>query len=135
VRVTRDRKHRTIFLDQEQYLRAVLDKFGMLNKKHKDKKIPSADYTSFRPATDNDTRIDTTEYQQGIGSLMFAMVLTRPDIAFTLGKLSQYMSDPAEHHGHALKNLLRYLRSTVSMKLRYGPGEPHSQFVIYSDAD
>ncbi|KAF7567667.1 hypothetical protein PtrM4_142580 [Pyrenophora tritici-repentis] len=107
VRVTRDRKHRTIFLDQEQYLCAVLEKFGMSSKKHKDKKIPSADYTSFRPATDNDTRIDTTEYQQGIGSLMFAMVLTRPDIAFTLGKLSQHMSDPAEHHGYALKNLLR----------------------------
>jgi hypothetical protein len=135
VRVTRDRKHRTIFLDQEQYLRAVLDKFGMSSKKHKDKKIPSADYTSFRPATDDDTRINITEYQQGIGSLMFAMVLTRPDIAFTLGKLSQYMSDPAEHHGHALKNLLRYLRSTVTMKLRYGPGGAHSQFVVYSDAD
>jgi hypothetical protein len=135
VRVTRDRKHRTIFLDQEQYLRAVLDKFGMSSKKHKDRKIPSADYTSFRPTTDNDTRINMTEYQQGIGSLMFAMVLTRPDIAFTLGKLSQYMSDPAEHHGHALKNLLRYLRSTVTMKLRYGPGGVHSQFVVYSDAD
>ncbi|KAF7573934.1 hypothetical protein PtrM4_055570 [Pyrenophora tritici-repentis] len=111
VRVTRDRKHRTIFLDQEQYLCAVLDKFGMSSKKHKDKKIPSADYTLFRPATDNDTRIDTTEYQQGIGSLMFAMVLTRPDIAFTLGKLSQHMSDPAEHHGYALKNLLRKANS------------------------
>ncbi|KAF7576146.1 hypothetical protein PtrM4_003860 [Pyrenophora tritici-repentis] len=135
VRVTRDRKRRTIYLDQEQYLHAVLDKFGMSSKQHRDKKIPSADYTSFRPATDNDTRIDITEYQQVIGSLMFAMVLTRPDIAFTLGKLSQYMSDPAEHHGHALKNLLRYLRSTVTLKLRYGPGGVHSQFVIYSDAD
>ena len=84
----------------------MLDKFGMSNKSYKDKKIPIADYRSFRPATDDDIRIDMTEYQQGIGSLMFAMILTRPDIAFALGKLSQYMSDPAEHHGHALKNLL-----------------------------
>jgi hypothetical protein len=66
---------------------------------------------------------------------MFAMVHTQPDIAFTLGKLSQYMSDPAERHGHALRNLLRYLRSTVIMKLRYGPGRAHSQFVVYSDSD
>jgi hypothetical protein len=135
VRVTRDRKHRTIFLNQEQYLRAVLDKFGITSKKHKDKKIPSADYTSFRPATNNDTRIDITEYQQGIGSLMFAIVLTRPDIAFTLRKLSQYISDPAEHYSHALKNLLRYLRSTVTIKLCYGPGGAHLQFIVYSDAD
>jgi hypothetical protein len=107
----------------------------MLSKKHKDRKIPSANYTLFRPTTDNDTRINMTEYQQGIGSLMFAIVLTRPDIAFTLRKLSQYISDLAEHHGHALKNLLRYLRLTVTMKLRYRLGGVHSQFVVYLDAD
>jgi hypothetical protein len=66
---------------------------------------------------------------------MFAMVLTRLDIAFTLGKLSQYISDLAEHYGHDLKNLLRYLRLTVTMKLRYGLGRAHSQFVVYLDAD
>ena len=66
---------------------------------------------------------------------MFAMVLTRPDIAFVLGKLSQYMSDPAEHHGHALKNLMRYLKSTVKQRLRYGPGGVFKHFVVYSDAD
>lgn len=135
VRVTRDRKNRTIYLDQEQYLRTVLDKFGIKQKTHKDKKIPVADYTSFRPAADDDTRIDVTEYQAGIGSLMFAMVLTRPDIAFVLGKLAQYMSDPAEHHGHALKNLFRYLNSTITQKLRYGPGGVHKNFTVYSDAD
>jgi Reverse transcriptase (RNA-dependent DNA polymerase)/gag-polypeptide of LTR copia-type len=135
VRVTRDRANRTIYIDQEQYLRAVLDRFGITQKTHKDKKIPAADYESFRPATKDDTRINITEYQQGIGSLMFAMVLTRPDIAFTLGKLSQYMSDPAEHHGHALKNLMRYLNSTITQKLCYSPGGAYKHFVVYSDAD
>jgi hypothetical protein len=45
------------------------------------------------------------------------------------------MSDPAEHYGYALKNLLRYLRSTVTMKLRYGLEGAYSQFVVYLDAD
>ncbi|KAI0993914.1 hypothetical protein K3495_g14270, partial [Podosphaera aphanis] len=135
MRVTRDRKSRTIFLDQEQYLRSVLEKFGMTASKFKAKRIPAADYESLRPASDKDKRINITEYQQGIGSLMFAMVLTRPDIAFILGKLSQYMSDPVEHHGHALKELFRYLRSTLSHKLRYGPGGVYDHFVVYSDAD
>jgi Reverse transcriptase (RNA-dependent DNA polymerase) len=135
VRVARDRANRTIYIDQEQYLRAVLDKFGITQKTHKDKKIPAADYESFRPATKDDTRINITEYQQGIGSLMFAMVLTRPDIAFALGKLSQFMSDPVEHHGHALKNLMRYLNSTITQKLCYSPGGAYKHFVVYSDAD
>ncbi|KAI0991338.1 hypothetical protein K3495_g16849 [Podosphaera aphanis] len=45
------------------------------------------------------------------------------------------MSDPAEHHGQALKNLFRYLKSTADQKIRYGPGGIHKQFVVYSDAD
>lgn len=67
---------------------------------------------------------------------MYAMILTRPEIAFILGRLSQFMKDPAAHHGIALKDLLRYLRSTVKQKLRFGPGEAHQEcFAIYTDAD
>jgi hypothetical protein len=47
VRVTRNRKNRAIYLDQEHYLRTVLDRFGITQKTHKDKKIPAADYNSF----------------------------------------------------------------------------------------
>ena len=66
---------------------------------------------------------------------MYAMIFTRPDIAFVLGKLSQYMSDPAEHHGHALKALMRYLKSTITQRIRYRPGGAYNHFVVYSDAD
>jgi hypothetical protein len=134
-RVTRDRKNHVLEIDQEQYLTSVLDKFGITKEVHKGKKIPAADYENLRPATKNDTRINVTEYQQGIGSLMYAMVFTRPDIAFVLGKLSQCMSDPAEHHGQALKYLFRYLKSTVKQRIRYGPGGDYKYFVVYSDAD
>jgi hypothetical protein len=63
------------------------------------------------------------------------MVFTRPDIAFILGKLSQFMSDPAKHHGYALKTLFRYLKSTIKMRICYSPGGAHKHFIIYSDAD
>ncbi|KAI0992075.1 hypothetical protein K3495_g16111 [Podosphaera aphanis] len=64
------------------------------------------------------------------------MVLTRPDIAFVIGRLSQFMKDPAVHHGIALKNLMRYLRSTIKQRLRFGPGGAHQQqFAAYTDAD
>jgi hypothetical protein len=83
-----------------------------------------ADHESLRAADEEDERINVSEYQQGIGSLLYAIVFTRPDIGFVLGKLSQFMSDPAKHHGHALKNLLRYVKSTINLKqkLRFGPG-------------
>jgi hypothetical protein len=45
VRVTRDRKNRTIYLDQEQYLHKKLNEYGFTKGKHHTKKIPVADYT------------------------------------------------------------------------------------------
>lgn len=134
-RVTRDRDKRTIYLDQEQYITSILDKFGFTTAKHSPVSIPAASYDNLRPAYDDDKRISVSEYQQAIGSIMYAMIFTRPDIAFVLGKLSQAMSEPAEHHGQALKHLFRYLKSTSTQKLRYGPGGAHENFVVYSDAD
>jgi hypothetical protein len=63
---------------------------------------------------------------------MYAMVYTRPDIAFALGKLSQYIQDPAEHHARALKRLLRYLRFTIKFRISFRPA---GKLVVYSDAD
>lgn len=134
-RVTRDRKSRTLEIDQEQYLESVLDKFGITQETHKPKAVPSVGYENLRPANDNDERINVNEYQQAIGSTMYAMIFTRPDITFILGKLSQFMSDPAKHHGHVLKSLLRYLKSTIKTRIRYGPGGVYKHFVLYSDAD
>jgi hypothetical protein len=75
-----------VVIDQEQYLTTVLDRFGITAEKHKAKKIPTADCESLRPADDKDERINVSEFKQGIGSLLYAMVFTRPDIAFVLGK-------------------------------------------------
>ena len=67
---------------------------------------------------------------------MYAMVLTRPDICFSIGQLSQYMSRPIEQHDQALKGLIRYLMSTVTQRLRYGPKLGGAKtLVLYSDAD
>jgi hypothetical protein len=136
IRVTRDRKLKTLYLDQEQYLSTVCDKFGITNGKYKAKKIPVTDYNSLRPVEEKDELIDAIEYASGIGNLMYGMIFTRPDLAFALGRLSQYMAKPAIHHGHALKNLMRYVRSTIKQKIRFGPGGVHeNKFGIYTDAD
>ena len=48
---------------------------------------------------------------------MYGMILTRPDIAFTMGRLSQYLKGPAEHHGDGLKELFRYIGCTINQKI------------------
>jgi len=65
---------------------------------------------------------------------MYAMVYTRPDITFTLGKLSQYMKDPADFYIEAVKNLMRYIRSTITYRMKYSKGV-NPTLSLYSDAD
>jgi hypothetical protein len=96
-------------MNQEEYLDAMLNKFKITYLQYYPKKIPVADYSCLRPANNNNELINVNEYQQAIGSTIHPIVYTRPDIAFTLGRRSQYMAKPAKYHGIALKNLMRYL--------------------------
>jgi hypothetical protein len=61
------------------------------------------------------------------------MTTTRPDIAFAINKLAQYMSDPTDYHQSTVKHLIRYLRSTKDMEIRYKPENPN--LIGYTDAD
>lgn len=136
LRVTRDRKQKTIHLDQEQYIENACRRFGFDEATKSKKPIPLRGYDALRPSTDEDIRVDRVEYQQGIGSVMWAMIMTRPDIAFAVGRLAQYMKDPSEHHASALKNLFRYLKSTATQRICYQRGSRKERMLkTYSDAD
>lgn len=135
MRVTRDRKSKTLYLDQETYVKNMCAKFGIPHARHNPKKaFPLNGYDGILPAKDDETRINVQEYQEICGSMMHAMVYTRPDIAFAVGKLAQFMSQPVERHGQAAKSLLRYLIATNHFKVRYGPGGD-SRLCVFADSD
>ena len=133
IRITRDRVNRTLTMDQAQYMEEVCTRYGVTHSRIKPISIPINGWDSLRPATDEDERTDRREYQQIVGSLLYGMLHTRPDLAIALGKLSQYLSDSAMFHARALKAILRYVASTVNRCIRFG-GEKHD-LRAYSDAD
>ena len=59
-------------------------------------------------------------YASAVGSLMYAMVCTRPDIAHAVGVVSRYMNNPGKEHWMAVKWILRYLRGTTDQALCFG---------------
>jgi len=134
IEIKRNRKNRTIELSQGSYIRKMLRTFKIEQDKHRPSKTPMNGYGHIRPTDPNDERIDPEEYQRRIGSLMHLTTYTRPDIAFSLNKLSQFMKEPAKHHGNGLKSLMYYVRSTAHYALRYGPGGAVN-LTGYSDAD
>ena len=73
------------------------------------------------PLTDEDINaMMGVPYQSVVGSLVYAMIGTRADIAFVVGVVSQYMANPGPQHWVVVKRILCYLKGTIDYVLRYG---------------
>ncbi|KAK8600640.1 hypothetical protein V6N12_050493 [Hibiscus sabdariffa] len=72
-------------------------------------------------------------YASAIGSIMYAMICTRPDLSYTLSMTSRYQENSGEGHWIAVKNILKYLRRTKDVFLVYG-GEEELGINGYTDA-
>ncbi|XP_066333944.1 secreted RxLR effector protein 161-like [Miscanthus floridulus] len=72
-------------------------------------------------------------YASAVGSIMYAMICTRPDVSFALSVVSRYQADPGESHWTLVKNILKYLRMTKDVFLIYG-GEEELVVNGYTDA-
>ena len=72
-------------------------------------------------------------YASAIGSIMYAMICTRPNVAFVISLTSRYQGNPGESHLAGVKTILKYLKRTKEMFLVYGGEE---QLVVrgYVDA-
>jgi hypothetical protein len=72
-------------------------------------------------------------YQSAVGSLIYLVTGTRPDIAVAVGEVSKYLENPGRQHWAAVKRILRYLRGTIEMSLLVKPES--SEVIGYCDAD
>jgi len=72
------------------------------------------------------------DYQKWVGKLMYTMIGTRPDLAFTVATLAKFTSAPTAQHFAACKRVMRYLQGTASYGLLYSN---KSYCVGYTDSD
>lgn len=86
------------------------------------------------PSTDKEKEdMEKVPYASVVGSLMYAMVYTRPNIAHAVGVVSSFLSNLGREHWDAVKWILRYLRGTSKLTLSFGSGKP--MLVGYTDSD
>lgn len=115
MRINRDRANGTLKLSQTEYLEKVLKRFNMIDAKPVSTPLASHFRLSKEQSPKTKQEKDfmaKVPYASAIGSLMYAMVCTRPDIAHAVGVVSRFMSNPGKHHWDAVKWILRYLRGT-----------------------
>ncbi|XP_074346621.1 secreted RxLR effector protein 161-like [Apium graveolens] len=99
--------------------------------------VAKGDKFSLKQCPKNDLErkeMQNIPYASVIGSLMYAQVCTRPDLAFIVGMLSRYLSKPRMNHWIVVKRVMRYLQGTKDYMLVYRRSE-NLEVIGYSDSD
>ena len=78
-------------------------------------------------------KITKVPYASAIGSLMYAMLCTMPDIAYAISVTSRFQSNPCLEHWIAVKAIFKYLRRTKDLVLTYGGSD--LQIDGFTDSD
>ncbi|CAM8975690.1 unnamed protein product [Rhodiola kirilowii] len=104
-----------LVLTQSHYIEKVLKKYKYLNCHPVTTPFDSSKHL----LPNKGDPMSQLEYSRVIGSLMYAITSTRPDIAFAVEKLSRYISNPSVDHWQAVHRVLRYLKGTMNLGLVY----------------
>lgn len=150
-RVYRDRKARSLWIDQHQYTEKLLKLFGMMECKsdktpeqHRHASTSSSSAFDSAPhvsasasssssaAANNPIRKET--YRTAVGGLLYLAQCTRPDIAHAVGMAARNQENPTDQDLLAVKRILRYLSGTSHLGIKYSR-QTTFQLAAYSDAD
>ena len=136
MKICRDRKNRTLTLSRANYVEKVLQRFSTENVKVV--RRPLSGHLKLTkemcPKTqEEEDKMSKVPYASTIGSLMYAMVCTRPDIAHAVGAISRYMGHPRIEHWNVVKWILKYLRGTSNKCLHFGGSTTDLQGYVDSD--
>lgn len=132
----RDREAGTFTLTQRRYGQDVLERFGMLDCRSTRTPLPSGFKFHQEPQGER-VEIPPRDYQSAVGSLMYLVTGTRPDLAFAVGAASRYLTCPTKHHWEGIMHVMRYLKSTLDTGLVLGrkSGEAPGQLQLYAHSD
>lgn len=115
-------------ITQSHYIEKLLKRFNQFDCKP----ISTPFDPNMQLYSNTGRAIEQLEYARVIGSLMYAMTCTRPDIAYAVGKMSRYTSNPSHIHWNAIHRILKYLKGTINYGIHYN-GYP-SVMEGYTDA-
>ncbi|KAF3626835.1 putative ribonuclease H protein-like [Capsicum annuum] len=134
--IRRNREARWLFLTQKKYLEKVLERFGMKEAKPVSTLLAAHFKLSAAQSPqseEEESYMAQVPYSSVAGSIMYAMVCTRPDISHAVSVVSRYMAYPGKAHWQAVKWILRYLRGTSNVCLEFGRNTNTLVGVVDSD--
>lgn len=131
IHVEQDLQNGIIKMSQNHYLRQILKKFNMCESK------PMSTPMEFKfqmfQSNNSDPKLEN-KCRQILGSLMYAVLCTRPDLCPSVAYLSRFQNCANEALLKALKRVLRYVNATLDLKLTFNSNES-TDLIGYVDSD
>ena len=122
IQILRKRPSDILILSQQTYIEHILKMLNMQSSSSGKAPIVKGDRFFKGQCAHNDIerdRMKVVPYFSVVGSLMYVQVCTCLDIAFVVGVLGKYLSDPGQSHWKVAKKVLMYLQGTKDFMLTY----------------
>ena len=111
------KKSDEIYISQSNYIKRLIEKYGMEDCKTITTPVQTGHVPA--PRAPEDRKEINFPYREAVGSLMYAAVCTRPDIAYPVSVATRYLNDPSTAHVRYVKRVIRYLAATIEYCLLY----------------
>jgi hypothetical protein len=123
MQIIRDRPNRTIYINQAAYAKRVIAQANMETCYPVASPMEKGNDLTRAPDNYIADRTEAEVYRLLVGALQCLATMTRPDLAFAVGKSGRYSINPTSEHLNSVKRIIKYLAETTDVGLRYGPGD------------
>ena len=137
MQVIRDRQQRRTIVRQTKYITDIVKKYGLENARKVSSPMESKQRLTAQDCDTLEGEMDSARpYNSLVGSLLYAAVATRPDIAFAVGQVARFMNKPGNKQWGVAKRILRYLDATKHIGIVFEANQPgDNQLNIATDSD
>ncbi|XP_058240034.1 uncharacterized protein LOC131348861 [Hemibagrus wyckioides] len=130
--VIQDKEKNCVFLHQKHYIEAILQKYGMHDASPD--ATPSDANVKLKKNDGVSKPVNSSTYQSMVGSLLYAAMATRPDIAQAVSVVSKFNAISSAAYLTAVKRIIRFLKANLNLALKYEWSDSET-LIGYSDAD
>lgn len=133
LKITRDRAKRIIKITQIVYTDELITEYGLIDAR--EARTLSVSLKTLEPMSEKDKLANIDYYRRVIGKLLFLMRGSRPDICFTVSRLSRYVAKPAKKYQRGVMQVLRYAKGTRDFGISFLGLEDRQKVKGYVDSD
>lgn len=128
-----EQKEDGIKVSQEAHSRKILERFQF--QECKPISTPMVKTSESTTSGKEENQEHNFPYRQAVGAIMYLMLGTRPDLAYSIGFLSRSLENPTKEDVTRVKRVFRYIAGTLSLGIEYRQNFKRGILECYSDAD